>query len=213
MSANEWDRQSEVLDAVSQSERNDIPATVIVLEQWSDENTFYIFNDSTYTPKSGGEALGYNDFTFSEKWPNPKAMTDSIHESGMKLLLWQVPVLKHTDYSWEQKDIDEAYMIEQGYAVGDGQGGQYRTPTGSWFGDSLLLDFTNQEAVDWWMSKAAYCLMTLALMASKLMAERWSGAAMCHSPMAAMVRRCVMLIPMPISKDIMTFLHLKRARG
>lgn len=156
MSANEWDRQSEVLDAVSQSERNDISATVIVLEQWSDENTFYIFNDSTYTPKSGGEALGYNDFTFSEKWPNPKAMTDSIHESGMKLLLWQVPVLKHTDYSWEQKDIDEAYMIEQGYAVGDGQGGQYRTPTGSWFGDSLLLDFTNQEAVDWWMSKRAY---------------------------------------------------------
>ena len=74
----------------------------------------------------------------------------------MKLLLWQVPVLKHTDYSWEQKDIDEAYMIEQGYAVGDGQGGQYRTPAGSWFGDSLLLDFTNQEAVDWWMSKRAY---------------------------------------------------------
>ena len=72
MSANEWDRQSEVLDAVSQSERNDIPATVIVLEQWSDENTFYIFNDSTYTPKSGGEALGYNDFTFSEKWPNQR---------------------------------------------------------------------------------------------------------------------------------------------
>lgn len=156
MSANEWDRQSEVLNAVRQSKANDIPATVIVLEQWSDENTFYIFNDSTYTPKPGGEALAYHDFTFSEKWPNPNAMAGTIHDSGMKLLLWQVPVLKHTDYSWEQKDIDEAYMIQQGYAVGDGQGGQYRTPAGSWFGDSLLLDFTNQEAVDWWMSKRAY---------------------------------------------------------
>lgn len=156
MSANEWDRQSEVLDAVNKSKTNDIPATAVVLEQWSDENTFYIFNDSTYTAKPGSGAFSYNDFNFSAKWPNPKAMADAIHDNGMKLLLWQVPVLKHTDYAWEQKDNDEAYMIQQGYAVGDGNGGQYRTPTGSWFGDSLLLDFTNPSAVDWWMSKRAY---------------------------------------------------------
>ena len=156
MSANEWDRQSEVLDAVNKSGAHDIPATVIVLEQWSDENTFYIFNDSTYTAKAGGDAFSYGDFNFSDKWPNPKAMTDTVHDNGMKLLLWQVPVLKYTDYQWEQKDNDEDYMIDQGYAVGDGKGGQYRTPTGSWFGDSLLLDFTNPDAVDWWMSKRAY---------------------------------------------------------
>lgn len=156
MSANEWDRQSEVLSAVNKSNTYDIPATVVVLEQWSDENTFYIFNDSTYSATSGADALDYNDFTFSEKWSNPKVMTDTIHDNGMKLLLWQVPVLKHTSYAWEQKDNDEAYMISQGYAVGDGNGSQYRTPTGSWFGDSLLLDFTNEDAVNWWMSKRAY---------------------------------------------------------
>lgn len=156
MSANEWDRQSEVLDAVDKSKTNDIPATVVVLEQWSDENTFYIFNDSTYTAKPGSDAFQYNDFNFSAKWPNPKAMTDTVHDNGMKLLLWQVPVLKHTDYAWEQKDNDEAYMVSQGYAVGNGSGGQYRTPTGSWFGDSLLLDFTNPSAVDWWMAKRGY---------------------------------------------------------
>ena len=49
-----------------------------------------------------------------------------------------------------------AYMIEQGYAVGDGEGGQYRIPSSGWFGNSLLLDFTNPDAVDWWMSKRAY---------------------------------------------------------
>lgn len=41
MSANEWDRQSEVLSAVENAEAYDIPASVVVLEQWSDENTFY----------------------------------------------------------------------------------------------------------------------------------------------------------------------------
>ena len=156
MSANEWDRQCEVLNAVNMSNTYDIPATVLVLEQWSDENTFYIFNESTYTATSGAEALDYDDFSFSDKWPDPKAMTQTIHDNGMKVLLWQIPVLKHTSYAWEQKDNDEAYMISQGYAVGDGAGGQYRTPTGTWFGDSLLLDFTNQSAVDWWMSKRAY---------------------------------------------------------
>lgn len=156
MSANEWDRQSEVLDAVNQSSLHGIPATVLVLEQWSDENTFYIFNESTYSPTSGASALEYDDFTFSAKWPNPKSMIQTIHNNGMKVLFWQIPVLKHTPYAWEQKDNDEAYMISQGYAVGNGTGGQYRTPTGTWFGDSLLLDFTNPDAVDWWMSKRAY---------------------------------------------------------
>lgn len=156
MSANEWDRQSEVLSAVENAEAYDIPASVVVLEQWSDENTFYIFNDSTYTAKPGGEAFSGSDFTYSEKWPDPASMVDTIHDNGMKVLLWQIPVLKYTDYAWEQKDNDEAYMIEQGYAVGDGEGGQYRIPSSGWFGNSLLLDFTNPDAVDWWMSKRAY---------------------------------------------------------
>lgn len=139
MSANEWDRQSEVLSAVENAEAYDIPASVVVLEQWSDENTFYIFNDSTYTARPGGEAFSGSDFTYSEKWPDPASMVDTIHDNGMKVLLWQIPVLKYTDYAWEQKDNDEAYMIEQGYAVGDGEGGQYRIPSSGWFGNNALL--------------------------------------------------------------------------
>jgi len=104
MSANEWDRQSEVLNAINNANSNGIPATAVVLEQWSDENTFYIFNDSTYTTKPGNEAFAYSDFTFGTKWPDPRSMADSIHSNGMKLILWQVPVLKYTEYNWEQKD-------------------------------------------------------------------------------------------------------------
>lgn len=158
MSANEWDRQSEVAGAISNANANNIPATAMVLEQWSDEQTFYIFNDAQYTPKPGGQALTYADFTFPAggRWPNPKQMVDDIHANGLKVLLWQVPIQKYTSTPYAQKDNDEAYMISQGYAVGNGSGGQYRIPWGQWFENSLLLDYTNSAATNWWMSKRSY---------------------------------------------------------
>ncbi|HHV98942.1 MAG TPA: carbohydrate-binding protein [Clostridiaceae bacterium] len=156
MSANEWDRQSEVIGAIDNAKAYGIPATAIVLEQWSDESTFYIFNDATYTPKPGNQSFSYSDFTFGGRWPNPKAMVDYAHDNGLKVILWQVPIQKYMSYPYTQKDIDEAYMISQGYAVGDGSGGQYRIPWGQWFENSLLLDFTNVNAKNWWMSKRAY---------------------------------------------------------
>lgn len=94
MSANEWDRQSEVINAMNKANENDIPATVVVLEQWSDENTFYIWNDATYTPVSGSAVLTSKDFTYGEKWSDPAAMAKTLHDNGMKLILWQVPVEK-----------------------------------------------------------------------------------------------------------------------
>ncbi|PFG13546.1 TIM-barrel domain-containing protein [Bacillus sp. es.036] len=156
MSANEWDRQSEVDNAVAQASNYDIPATAMVLEQWSDEHTFYAFNDAQYTPVSGGQSLGYEDYTFGGKWSDPKGMVDNAHANDIRVLMWQIPVLKYTDYDYEQKDNDESYMINQGYAVENGDGSPYRVPENKWFGNSLLLDFTNQQATDWWMSKRSY---------------------------------------------------------
>jgi len=156
MSANEWDRQTEVVGAIDNANANNIPATAIVLEQWSDENTFYIFSDATYTPKSGSQSLLYSDFTFGGRWTNPASMVNYAHNNGMKVIMWQVPIEKYIPYAYTQKDNDEAYMVQQGYAVGNGSGGQYRIPWGQWFENSLLLDFTNTNAKNWWMSKRAY---------------------------------------------------------
>lgn len=158
MSANEWDRQSDVTTAMSNASTNNIPATAVVLEQWSDENTFYIFNDATYTAKTGSQSFAYSDFTFPSggKWPNPASMAANVHSNGMKLVLWQVPIAKYTSYPYQQKDNDEAYMIAQNYAVGNGSGGQYRLPAGTWFENSLLLDYTNTTAKNWWMGKRSY---------------------------------------------------------
>lgn len=155
LSANEWDRESEIQDVLNELNTNNIPATSIVLEQWSDEETFYIWNDATYTAKNGADAFTSSDFTYGAKWPDPVRMVQDIHNDGLKVLLWQTPAIKYTGSPYEQKDNDEAYMSSQGYAVGDGNGGDYKTPDG-WFGSSPILDFTNPSAEAWWMSKRAY---------------------------------------------------------
>ena len=46
MSSNNWDSEAEVRKQVALTEEHGIPATVLVIEAWSDEATFYIFNDA-----------------------------------------------------------------------------------------------------------------------------------------------------------------------
>ncbi|EAG4058805.1 carbohydrate-binding protein [Listeria monocytogenes] len=163
MSANEWDRESDVSSALSNAKANDIPATGFVLEQWSDDETYYIWNNATYTAKKNGEAFSYDDFTFNGKWTDPKAMVDSVHDAGMNIVLWQVPVLKDDGTVYEQRDNDEAYMISQGYSADDGTGAPYRVPASQWFGNGILLDFTNKDAVDWWTSQREYLLTEVGI--------------------------------------------------
>jgi len=159
VSANEWSNQSKVDTVVNNLNTYGIPASSLVLEQWSDENTFYIFNDAQYTPKTGGQTFAYSDFTLPSggRWPNPQQMATNLHNNGLKLVLWQVPIEKYITGTYAQKDNDEAYMLQQNYEVRDGNGGAYRIPNGSgWFDNSLLLDFTNPSAANWWMSQRAY---------------------------------------------------------
>lgn len=46
ISANEWNKQEEIEEQISQTIENNIGTSVIVIEAWSDEETFYIFNCS-----------------------------------------------------------------------------------------------------------------------------------------------------------------------
>ena len=39
-----------------------------------------------------GEALRYQDFTFSGRWPDPKGMVQTLHKMTSNVLLWQIPV-------------------------------------------------------------------------------------------------------------------------
>jgi alpha-glucosidase (family GH31 glycosyl hydrolase) len=166
MSSNNWDSQREVISQAGLTDKYGIPATALVIEQWSDEATFYIFNDAQYDVKDGRNPLSYNDFIFEEwgRWPDPKAMVDYLHEKGIRVLLWQAPVMKYMDgISHGQRDEDERTMLSMGYHVRKADGSPYRVPYYEWFKGSLIPDFTNKDAAAWWLKKREYLLTEIGI--------------------------------------------------
>ncbi|MBC8499688.1 MAG: glycosyl hydrolase family 31, partial [Candidatus Atribacteria bacterium] len=167
MSANSWNTQREILKQVKAMNKFKIPATVLVIEAWSDEITFYIFNDAICKSKLGAQKFSYKNFDFSEKgkWPNPKGMIDLIHKNNLKIILWQIPIInKYFEEGTknEQHIQDESYAIEKGFCVMNEDGTPYRIPYG-WFANSLLLDFSNPEAKEWWFNKRRYLIEDLSV--------------------------------------------------
>lgn len=158
MSSNNWDSEAEVKKQVELTKKYDIPATVLVIEAWSDEATYYIFNDAVYEENNGKDGFSYSDFHFPKwgKWPDPKGMVKYLHENGLKCILWQIPIIKYINSLHHlQKDRDEKYALEKGYCAKKSDGIPYRMPEG-WFTDSLLMDYTSENACDWWMKKRQY---------------------------------------------------------
>ncbi|MFC6899066.1 TIM-barrel domain-containing protein [Nonomuraea dietziae] len=165
MSANEWNTQAEVSAELANATTHKIPHTAMVLEQWSDEATFYVWHGATYTPTPGSGKLAYSNLTFpaGTAWQNPKAMVTDAHNKGIKMILWQIPVLKENFDSNpptapQQHLNDKAYAEAQGYVAKNAVNGPYRIPTGQWFGDSMVPDFTSTAATNWWMSKRDYLM-------------------------------------------------------
>ncbi len=140
MSANGWNCDDEVDAQLAAIKRYDYPASVMVLEAWSDERTFYRWNDDG-------------------SWKDPAATVRRIRDAGLWLLLWQIPIIKYEwDGEWgEALREDEREAIARGYCVKSSDGAPYRV-TDNWFKNSLLPDFTNPEAVKWWFSKRKYLL-------------------------------------------------------
>ena len=162
MSSNDWNSQARTEEVVRRTLGEDIPATVLVLEAWSDENTFYIFNDAQYAPKPGGDKFSLKDFSFAGRWPDPKGLIDGCHANGIHVILWQIPVQKSVPEEHAQQRADEAHMIERGYGVQNAAGTPYRCQ-GWWFTDGLVVDFTHPQARDWWFAKRAYLFDELGI--------------------------------------------------
>lgn len=167
MSANEWNTDVEVRDQVTQTNNHNIPHTLLILEQWSDEMTFYIWRGAAFTPQPGSYIFRSADFTFGGNWPDPAGLVNYLHQNGIKVLLWQPPVNKYpeaSDYerhdpnAIQQNRNDDDYMVAQGFAVKRGDGTAYRIPAGKWFPNSTVPDFTRQTAKDWWLAKRQYLL-------------------------------------------------------
>ena len=141
---------------------------MLVIEAWSDEINFYIWNDSQYPhkPASQGYSLGEYYFPPEGRWPDPKAMVDELHQAGLRLVLWQNPAIKQAEPREQLDDrlngADRAYAVQQGYVVRSAGGSPHRVEAHMpWFQNSLVLDFTNPEAADWWFRKREYLVTEL----------------------------------------------------
>jgi len=159
VSANRWKSQKDVEEQLDKIESSGYPATSLVIEAWSDEATFYLWNGAEYDLKDGGEAFSASDLRFREPWPNPQAMIDRMHRMGIKLILWQIPALKQLEEGevCPQHDRDDTFALEQGYVVLNADGSAYRIPR-QWFIGAHVPDFTVPELCSWWMEKRRYLL-------------------------------------------------------
>lgn len=141
MSANRWNTHSMVLEEAQKAKELDIFHSVLVVEAWSDEATFYNFKDK-------------------EHWPNPKEMINSLHNQNLKLILWQIPIYKKLDKDQicEQHIKDCKYAVDNNFVVLNEDNTPYTIPEGRWFGGSMVPDFTNPKAKEWWFNKRQYLL-------------------------------------------------------
>lgn len=159
MSSNEWNSQARVIHEVQTSLEHEIQPAVIVIEAWSDETTFYIWNDAKYDAVSGDKALSYNDFSFPEdgKWHDPKGMIDWLHEQGVKILLWQVPIFKDVQEEHPQHQADCEYFEVNRLGIREEDGSLHRLRP-FWFRGGYIWDVINLQAREWWLNKRAYLL-------------------------------------------------------
>ncbi len=158
ISSNGWNTQKETMRQIALMNKHEIPSTVVVLEAWSDEHTFYLFNDSVYETVDGGEALRYKDLRFSDdgRWPDPKGMADYMHENNLKLVLWQIPVIKHkSNPTLVQHMSDRRYAIDEKLCITYSDGTPY-VINYDWFSGSMMPDFTNPATRKWWAQKRKY---------------------------------------------------------
>ncbi len=164
MSGNQWNTQERVLREVRQSLALDIPVGAIVIEAWSDESTFVAFRDAQYEVHPDGAPHHLADFTFPPDgaWPSPQEMVEELHAAGIKVLLWQIPLVPTDRGDDGQIGADLATMRARGYAVKETDGTPYRN-RGWWFPGALLPDWTNPDARRWWLDKRRYLVDELGI--------------------------------------------------
>ncbi|PKQ25091.1 MAG: glycoside hydrolase family 31 [Actinobacteria bacterium HGW-Actinobacteria-4] len=167
-SGNEWNTQEAVEREMALHRQHDIPVGSVVIEAWSDESTFTVFRDAEFTPNQAGEPLRGADITYPADgaWPDPQSMIDSLHEHGVKVILWQIPLMKMRPHPRGQARYDADAAVQADVVVkqrtSDGSTRPYRN-RGWWFPLSLMPDLTDARAAQWWVAKRRYLVEDLGI--------------------------------------------------
>ncbi|MGM7778268.1 glycoside hydrolase family 31 protein [Arthrobacter sp. KNU-44] len=167
-SGNEWNTQAEVMRQMDRHRDTGIPVGSVVVEAWSDESTFTAFRDAEYEPNPDGSPHRLSDFTFPEHsaWPDPKAMVDDLHARDIRVVLWQIPLIKMRPHPQGQARFDAEAAIRDGRLIReeapDGSLRPYRN-RGWWFPLSLMPDLTDPEAARWWTEKRRYLVEEIGI--------------------------------------------------
>lgn len=167
-SGNEWNSQRVVTERMDTHRELDIPVGVVVVEAWSDELGITEFRDARWTPKSDGAPRTADDLTYPADgaWPDPAAWVADMHARGIKVVLWQIPLLK-TDESIERDPVpftaeqtaqvlaDGAALERGGHVVREADGSAYRN-RGWWFPRALMADLSTPEGREAWTAYRRY---------------------------------------------------------
>jgi alpha-glucosidase (family GH31 glycosyl hydrolase) len=157
-SGNEWNTQDLVMSRMDTHYALDIPVGVVVIEAWSDEEGIMIFRDASYQVVADGSPV--TDFAYGDAWPSPREMVDELHSRGVKVILWQIPLLKTDPDLGEQVRADAAAMVRDGHAVLEADGSPYHN-RGWWFPRALMPDLSVERTRQWWTAKRRYLVKDL----------------------------------------------------
>ena len=167
-SGNEWNSQAIVMARMNSHRDLGIPVGAVVIEAWSDEEGIAVFRDAQYAVTLDGAAHQATDFTYPSDgaWPDPRGMIAELHDRGIKVILWQIPLQK-TEFDLgpevpadSQVLVDGRSMVAVGHAVLEADGKPYRN-RGWWFPQSLMIDLSTQSSRDWWAAKRRYLVEDL----------------------------------------------------
>ena len=172
-SGNEWNTQALVTERMERHRGLDLPVGVVVVEAWSDELGVTIFGDARYDVHADGAPHRLADFTFPPDgaWPNPRAWVDDMHARGIKVVLWQIPLLKtagtiaRDDVPWRPEQTVQVLaegdaLVRSGHVLHEADGRPYLN-RGWWFPRALMPDLSTPEGRTAWTDYRRYLVEEL----------------------------------------------------
>lgn len=164
ISSNEWNTQERVEGEVRESLAAGIEPGVVVIEAWSDESTFTVFRDAEYMPTDGEVGLRASDISYPADgaWPDPGKMIQDLHDKEIKLILWQIPIIKEEGEPSSQAEVNWNFAIKNNYLIKDEYSDPYRV-RGFWFRGGLVPDLTDVQVRKWWAAQRRYLVTELGI--------------------------------------------------